>query len=439
MKRVLILAYDFPPRGGGGVMRTVKFVKYLREFDWYPTVVAPNWEPNHSDETLNSNIAGIEIVRTGIPAKNDESVVRQALNHIPGGWRLESFIRRNLQFPDAAWPWIRQSLPTVKDLVKTGKYAVIYSTSPPVTAHLIAHQVKQKLDIPWVADFRDPWSDNQINNRKKNWLRMQRDRICERRILRHADAIIANTPTNRDTLISKHRVPSNKVTTIPNGYDEQDFQNMEHIPPDDYFQVAFTGSAYANYTPHKFIDVFHKFLLRRPDARIRWLIAGNACQWAKNEITDPTVLEKVILLGQIPHTQIPNLLGSSHLLVLMYPSGLEYSIPGKLYEYLRSGTPIMAVSDRPSEVHRVLSETSHGSAFRPDEVTEMVDRLESLYRTWTEGKYERISNNRQSIQQYSRRHLTQQLSGVLNKAMRQPVQGPESTAIKHKTAPAGTV
>lgn len=412
MKRVLFLAYDFPPLGGGGVLRSVKFVKYLPEFGWQPTVITQDPTGIKStasiDTTLQSGLGDIEVVRVG--QLHRRSKIRTLIHACPGGWRVDSFYKRNLQFPDAMSHWLKQAFPTVRDYVRSGRFDLLYSTSPPVTAHVLALRVKQATNIPWVPDFRDPWSDNHLQNAKKSQWKRLRDRRAESRVCNEADLIIANTETNRESLLRNHDVRQEKLVTINNGFDEEDFRELECRPPSDHFRITYAGSAYLNYTPEAFLECFGDFLHKHPDAKVRFTFAGGSSAWAEKTIQDPAIKQHLELLGQIPHRQVPSLLASSHVLLHVYPPNLEYSIPGKLFEYLRSGTPVLSIADRPSEVQRLLDETNGGIVFRHNEHDNVVRWLSTQYRAWVNNSLERSHEVSESVHRYSRRALTEQLA-----------------------------
>jgi len=419
MRKVLILAYNFPPCCGGGVQRTAKFAKYLMEFGWNATVLTPDWRINggSTDATMLADLADTEVVLTGRPVSDFDTLSKRLLHwlhRMPRGWRWCPTLRDNVLYPDRFANWKKDVLAVARPLLTSGRYDVLYSTSPPITAHVSAMRLKSEFALPWVADFRDPWTDNRLAYRRIWGIRKAIDRRLEQRVYFNSDAIIANTEANRSKLIDRCQVPSNKVVTIPNGYDEADFQQVVAERPQEQFRITYCGSAYADYTPQAFVDVLQLFLKRRPDARVCWTIAGNACEWAKKSVGESQVKEKLELLGYIPHQEVPKLLMSSHLLLQVYPKNLEYSVPGKIYEYLRSQTQVLAIGDRQSEVERVLRTTGCGQMFSPDQVTEAADFFVRMYDEWERGSLYKNCGFNNRVAAYDRRSQTQRLAGLFD-------------------------
>jgi glycosyltransferase involved in cell wall biosynthesis len=412
-RRVLMLAYFFPPDASGGVPRTVKFIKYLDRLDWKCTVIAPEWGSDRPDGEIGGFAASIppdtEIIRVGVGG-SDHGSTWTAFRRLPLLWRIEGMTRRLSEFPDEFTGWSRQVLPVAKRILSARHYDVIYSTSPPVTSHAIALRLTTEFGVPWVADFRDPWTDNSIAyGRPPHW-RRQLDLRLERRICSTANRVIANTATNRATLVAKHDVAPEKIMTITNGYDEEDFEGVDGRPPNDRFRISYIGSFYSTYNPTAFLMALKQFLLQEPSARVVLTLAGGSCEWAAKHIDDPNLVARLELLGQLPHRNVFSLLAASHLLLHTYPQGIPYSVPGKLYEYLRSGRPIVAICDRPSEVASILERTRRGRAFRPNEVEELAGYLRSEYQRWLVDGTAPALRVDDSIRMYERKRLTEQLA-----------------------------
>ena len=387
-RRVLMLAYYFPPDASGGVPRTVKFIKYLERLNWKCTVIAPAWDSDTREGERGGFTASVpsdtEIVRVGIGG-SDHGSAWNAMRRLPLLWRIEDSIRPLSEFPDEFTGWLREVLPVARRMLATRRYDVIYSTSPPVTSHAIAMRLKAESGVPWVADFRDPWTDNSISYGNPPRWRSKLDRRLERRICSTADRVIANTATNRATLLAKHGIAPDRVATITNGYDEEDFQGVDNHPPADRFRISYSGSFYAAYNPATFLLALKQFLAREPDARVVLTLAGVACDWARKHISDPELTARLELLGQLPPREVYGLMAASHLLMLTLPQGSPHWIPGKLFEYLRSGRQIVAVCDRPSEVASLLEQTARGHVFRPSETAALAEFLSAAYGRWRDG------------------------------------------------------
>jgi glycosyltransferase involved in cell wall biosynthesis len=410
-----MLSYFYPPDTSGGVPRTVKFIKYLERLGWRATVVAPDWPAarptDAGDEFALSIPDGTEVIRAG--TGNDDTGTWKALHRLPLFWRVEPTARDALQYPDRFAVWARTALPAGRATLTRGRYQILYSTSPPVTSHWIALRLKREFRLPWVADFRDPWTDNAITYGNPPAWRRRLDLRLEHTVYREADGIIANTESNRETLIRRHGVSPEKVVTITNGFDEEDFAGVVGTPPKDRFRITYSGSFYGPYNPSSFLVALQALLDRRPDAAIEVTFAGSACDWVSENVRDPDLLRRIDLRGRIPNRHVQALLMQSHLLLHTYPRGVPYSIPGKLYEYLRTGRPIVAVCDRPSEVAALLEQTGLGRAFRPDETSQLSAHLESEFDRRDRGEPSVIEPDSR-LRRFERAILTRRLADVFD-------------------------
>jgi glycosyltransferase involved in cell wall biosynthesis len=276
-------------------------------------------------------------------------------------------------------------------------------------------QLKAEFQIPWVADFRDPWTDSAMGYFNPFKWRRRLDVRLERRIYQIADLTIANTISNRQTILTKHQVPVEKVLTITNGYDEEDFADIPPAPPCvNRFRIMYAGSFYGSYNPTVFLQAFREFLRTEPDANVVLTLAGSCCSWAKGFIKDPMVLRHLEPLGYLPHRHVCKLLAGSDLLLHVYPKGIPYSVPGKLYEYLRTGRPIVAVCDRPSELASLLEQTGCGRAFRHCDLRDLTQFLRECYARWRAGDAPPTRTPAMCVRAYDRRTLTRQLACIFD-------------------------
>jgi len=414
-RRLLVLSYFYPPDSSGGVPRTVKFIKYLDRLGWCATVVAPNW-PAASPVDAGADFAasipgGTEVIRAG--SGNDDGAAWRMLHRLPLFWRVEGEAREALQYPDRSAVWARAALPAGRSALARQHHQILYSTSPPFTSHWIALQLKREFGVPWVADFRDPFTDNVIDYGQPPAWRRRLDLRLEHAVYGEADRVIANTESNRSTMIERHGVPAEKVVTITNGFDEEDFVGVVGTPPADRFRITYSGSFYGPYNPAPFLVALRALLDRRPDSAIEVTFAGSACDWVRENVHDADLLRRFDLRGRVPNRHVQTLLMQSHLLLHTYPSGVPYSVPGKLYEYLRTGRPIVAVCDRPSEVLALLEETGRGRAFRPDETSQLSSYLESEFDRWDRKETTpAVIDSNSMLRRFERGFLTRRLADV---------------------------
>ncbi|RPH77601.1 MAG: glycosyltransferase, partial [Planctomycetaceae bacterium] len=337
-------------------------------------------------------------------------------------WRVEGRVRDALKYPDRFAAWARAALPAAREVLSRQSHSILYSTSPPMTSHWIALRLKREFRLPWVADFRDPWTDNVIDYGDPPHWRRRIDFRLEHAVCREAERVIANTETNRSMLIKKHGIAQERVVTITNGFDEEDFVGIDEMPPPDRFRITYCGSFYRTYNPAAFLVALKALLGRRPDAAIQVTLAGSACQWARENVRDPELLQRIDLRGQIPNREVLALLAASHMLLHTYPGGIPYSVPGKLYEYIRSGRPIVAVGDRPSEVASLVEATCRGRVFRPDETAQLSAFLEAEFDKWQRTAEAPAGVSVDAcLDRYERKTLTRRLAHVFETISAPPV------------------
>jgi glycosyltransferase involved in cell wall biosynthesis len=255
MKNVLMIAYSFPPAGGPGVQRTSKFVKYLRNYGWEPVVLTRD-DVNMPlrDESLIKDIPdNTKIIRT----KAWDLTPSSGIIGLMG-----KFISRKLLIPDSERLWEIFSGKTAEKVIESHNIQLIYTTSLPYSSHLMAIHLKKKYPhIPWVADFRDEWTNNPyILDNPYNPIRMSIERKMEKKVLRTADCLITNTPIMLKNFLENNRDITDlkdRFFVIPNGYDPDDFKHV-HLGPssaissNDSFTITYTGSFYGRRKP----DIF---------------------------------------------------------------------------------------------------------------------------------------------------------------------------------------
>lgn len=419
MRRVLVLAFQFPPEGGSGVQRTAKFCKYLPEFGWCPEVVTQGvTHPGREcDPSLLKDVSNVRLHGTD-SVHSCDTILKSAIFHfckLPGTWRFRQWLNRQLLYPDSVYSWIDHAVKVSRPLLKLGEFDLLYSTSPPHSAQLAARALKREFGLPWVADFRDPWTGNRIIHGSSWELSTYLGLPYERSVYQEADMIVANTETNRTNLVELHSVATECVTTIYNGYDEADFPEFDTAPPVDRFRITLCSSAYAGYTPDDLVKVMARFLELRPHERVQWTIAGGASEWARKSIDLSNIQKTLDLRGYVPHEQVPPMLASSNVLFVSLPSSAGYCVPAKVFEYLRSQTPILAIGSRPSEVDKILTKTSGGKLFQHDELDEAAKWLVEMYDQWEKSGTPQPGALNEEVRRYDRRTQAKQLAEVFDR------------------------
>jgi glycosyltransferase involved in cell wall biosynthesis len=436
MRRVLIVAYYFPPIGGGGVQRTVKFVRYLRDFGYEPVVLTgpggaqERWAPE--DATLAADTVGTEIHRVPGPEPA-----------LTAGWkrRAERFL--DLTTPFASW-WNegvvrlgREVVPTVEVIIGE---LVPYFTAEPV------RKLSEDMDVPWVADLQDPWALDEM------WLyptffHRYRDLRRMRRALESADVVIMNTPEAAARVARRLPTVAEKLgPAIPNGLDSSDYGRATQVRARrGTFRIAHSGylhtedglkhrrarrvREFLGGAPVRGVDILprsHVFLLeaidrliaRNPELvdTIEVHLAGVLTD-ADKEIASRSPVTR--LHGYVTHADTVALLQSADLLFLPMqdlPAGVRAGlVPGKTYEYLGVGRPVLAaVPD--GDARDLLTEAGNAFLCRPKDVTAIAETLAARIAEWRRGVPPPLPS-RDVIARYERRRQTEQLARVLDRAI----------------------
>jgi len=413
--RVLFIAYFYPPLGGGGVQRTVKFIKYLCKNNWDVIVL--------STLSKDAFVEEDKFLSSEIP----ENVFVKRVNSIPITKILNFLIKMKfgiistylskLIFPDLHAGWYIKGHKAAERLFQEYKPDVIYSTSSPITSHYIAMSVKKKYSkVRWVADFRDPWSQNAIAYNFLGEKRRKIDKFFENKLLEICDHVIVSTESNRDKLINGFNLPFAKVSTITNGYDEDDF--MDTTKPekkrDDPFCITYIGASYSTYNPGNFIDAMWG-LLKREQYKIRFRFIGNSSIWVKDYIKKkkyPIKFETHFeFIKYVPHNQISYYLRSSNLLFLQLPDNAIGILPGKIFEYCRSGVPIFAEVPKNGEVDCLIQKTRTGMTVNPSNYRGIVEGVLYYYYNWKE-KTNIYNPDMFEVKKFRRDVLTKKLISV---------------------------
>lgn len=437
--KVLVLAYDYPPRGWSGVQRTVKFVKYLPLFGWDPVVVAPaNWFADVPlDTSFCREVEHAATVRT--PALTRESFDRLAGNlwRILGpflkrigkneawlrdglGWRLEALL-----FPDEGMAWLPYAVRAGVAVARTQKPAALYATAPPFSTLLAGRIIAARTGLPWVADLRDLWVDNPTR-RLPGRIKRALDRWLERKVLSGADRIVTTTRAGAGLLRDKFPEKGDHISVIYNGFDEEDFPpadpRRESSGPNGRLLLSHVGSLYAERTPEPFLRALARFLDRHPDARARLRVrfVGEVSAF-EQVFRRYEGLGVVTVEPPVEHPEAVKLMRSSDALVLLMPRGDERVVYAKLFEYMAAGRPILGVMPPDAEVAELLRES--GNAWLADVGNEeaVVRCLSAMYKEWSEGGRVTGGPQRSFVEVFERKRLSARLAEVLEAVVRPAV------------------
>jgi len=406
--KVLVVAYFFPPVGGVAVQRTVKFVKYLPDKGWVPVILTVNLMASRLDDPD---------LLAEIPTS--VAVHRTSALLIPGRvpWRLRQWITRWLLVVDEQLGWLPFAVDRGRRVIAQGEIRAIYTTSSPVTDHLIGLRLKQATGRPWIADFRDPWIGN-FSLRFATGLHRRLALAMERTIVETADRVVVINPAFRDALLRRHaRLPAEKVRVIPNGFDPADFAGADAADPDpSRMVIVHAGSFYGKISPLVFLKALRAVVDdgRIPADRICLRLVGNLAMSLQERIGAMGLSEVVRMVGFVPHRQaIAHMLASDALLLIL-PSGVgsDAVYSGKVFEYLAARKPILALVP-PGIMADLVQEAAAGMVVDPDDAGAVGDWMVDLYRRWQQGGLA-IQGRSDVIANYDRCRTAATLAGLLD-------------------------
>lgn len=349
MRRVLIISYYWPPTGGSGVQRWVKFAKYLPSLGWQPVVYAPsNPEQIAVDESLLAEIpAEVEVLKQ--PIREPYAIYHKLMGRGSGkgagvnpinsqkkSWkqRLMLWIRSNFFVPDPRAGWVRPSVGFLCRYLSEHPVDVIVTTGPPQSVHLIGRGIHRRLGVPWVADFRDPWTRMFFfeNLPLLPWVRRRHFKL-EQSVLDEATAIVSVTPRVQADFAARTSTP---VHLITNGYDESDFAVELPVRNDGKFRVVHTGLFASDGNPLELWNALAGLCSESADfaSRLEIRLAGKVDPEIVEAITEAGLGAQLHLLGYLPHPESVAELRQADIILLPLRHGPEYSkvYPGKIFE-----------------------------------------------------------------------------------------------------------
>lgn len=373
MNRVMIITYYWPPSGGGGVQRWVKFARYLGENGWAPVVVAPDGASYPvEDASLAADIPSeVEVLRVpiwepfaagqkvlGKKATDVERLGASAQRETQGGFAgwLARWVRGNVFIPDARVGWVRPATRAIRQYLSQHPVDAIITTGPPHSVHLIGLQLKRAKGLPWVADFRDPWSDIDYLDdfHLTRWARRTHQRL-ERKVVEKADRMLV---TARGAARGVGADP-NKVWWIPNGWDKGDFRSQAAPSADGDFVLAHFGSLYASRNFTAVWSAVAAWNAVTDNRRIQLQFFGNtAPEVVASLAAHLTPGRDFVVHGNLPHREAVDEMHRAHALLILHNDTASGSrcIPGKLFEYLATGRPVLAVGPVPGDMADIISE-----------------------------------------------------------------------------------
>ncbi|MBP5642964.1 MAG: glycosyltransferase [Bacteroidales bacterium] len=430
MKRVLIITYYWPPSGGSGVQRWLKMSKYLPENGWQPVIyTAEDAEYPVEDVSLEKDIAPeTEVIRrpivepyafykTFLGIKKGDKVKAGFINEgaKKPSWKenLSIWLRGNFFIPDARRWWIKPSARFLAKYLKEHTVDAIISTGPPHSMHLIARRLHKKLNIPWIADFRDPWTEVfYFDSLKLTKRSIRKHKKLENQVITEADKVVAvswHEAADFEVLGAKN------VEVVTNGYDEECTQNEVKTVDNEKFTVSYTGVLLPN---ESFViwDAFKELCDENPDFNksLKINLIGHIDNSVKKYLSEKDLGEKVDNVEYMQHSQVLDYQRKSDLLLLLIPraKGAECILTGKLFEYIVSGRPVLSVGPVNGDAAKVLSETHCGLTADYDDKAKMKEIILEYFNKHNDNQSIMIDGD--EVAKYSRRNLTKDYVRLLN-------------------------
>ncbi|GMN05376.1 glycosyltransferase family 4 protein [Croceitalea sp. MTPC5] len=423
MQKVLIVAYYWPPAGGPGVQRWLKFVKYLPDFGVEPIVFVPE-NPNYPivDASLLKEIPeGVRIIKEPIfephglaalfskkKTKRISSGIIQKHHKQSPMERLFLWIRGNFFIPDARKHWVRPSVKTISKLVRDEKIKTIITTGPPHSVHLIGLALKSRFAIRWIADFRDPWTGIGYHKKLKLTTPSKRKhKLLERQVLTTADKIVVTSKTTKREF---EEITPKKIDVITNGYDGKKII----APLDGKFTLSHIGSLLTARNPIVLWQVLQELCRENADFKVqlRIQLIGVVGDGVKESLAQHQLNDCTTEFGYVQHSKVLELQAKSQILLLLEIDSEETKgiIPGKLFEYLNARRPILALGPENWEAGMIVLETNSGKRFTPKDKLDLKNVLLEWFTAFQKGK---LTSGSEAIEKYSRRELTRKLANTI--------------------------
>ena len=423
MQKVLIITYYWPPAGGPGVQRWLKFVKYLPECGIEPIVFIPE-NPTYpiTDKSLLDEIPeGVRIIKKPIfePYGWASIFSKKKTKRISSGiiqkQKKQSFlekamlwVRGNLFIPDARKYWVKSSSKSLSKIILEERIKTIITTGPPHSVHLIGLQLKNKLKVNWVADFRDPWTSIGYHKKLKLTKASQKKhKALEFDVLNTADTIITTSTT---TKVEFEKSTSRPISVITNGFEGE----SASLPLDSTFTLSHIGSLLTDRNPMVLWQVLAELISENEalESSLKIQLVGIVGDGVKDSLEEFNLLRFVEQVGYVSHEKVLEYQARAQALLLLEIDSVETRgiIPGKLFEYLKAGRPILAIGPEQWEAGLMVQKHSAGHYVNATQKDELKKVLLEWFSNYQRGKFDCNSVN---IDQYHRRALTQKLAKLL--------------------------
>ncbi len=424
-KQVLVITYYWPPAGGPGVQRWLKFVKYLPEFNIDPVVYCPS-NPSYPliDESLVEETSkfSVKIIKQPIAepykiaklfSKQTKAISKGVISENKKQGIIERimlFVRGNFFIPDARKNWIKPSVSYLVKYITEENIKTIITTGPPHSMHLIGMKLQKELNVKWIADFRDPWTSIGYHKKLKLTKRAKKKhKILEKQVLKNANQIIV---TSWKTKKEFQGITKQPIEVITNGYDNY----INHkVNLDEMFSISHIGSLLFDRNPKVLWKVLADLI--KENVMFAKKLQLNFVGFINNNVLDSIKKEGLINYvnnhGYLEHNQAVVFQKKSQILLLIEidSKDTEAIIPGKLFEYMVANRPIIAIGPKEADVIRILRETNTGHYFNYEDYTLLKEQILNHFNSYLDNHL--ITESR-GLEKYHRRSLSKSLAAVIN-------------------------
>lgn len=423
-KKALIITYYWPPAGGPGVQRWLKFVKYLPEFGVDPVVYCPE-NPSYpiTDLQLEDEVSNtVTVLKQPInePYKFANLLSKKSSKTISSGIipkkkkqslieRLLLYVRGNFFIPDARKGWVKPSVAYLSEYIKNEGIETIITTGPPHSLHLIGLQLKAQLNVKWIADFRDPWTTiGYHKDLKLTKSSRQKHELLEQNVLQSADQIIVTSTVTKQEFALKTQQP---ITVITNGYDTYAIERPEK---DQRFTIAHIGSLLSERNPTQLWDALRELIAENEAFKTAFQLnlIGVVSDDVLQTLSHYQLDDYVNVVGYVNHEEAMQFQMQSQVLLLIEIDSQvsKAIIPGKLFEYMVSSTPILAIGPQESDVEDIIKTTNTGHYFYYNEKQQIKSQILLYFNAY---KTNSLQTQPIGLQKYSRRELTKTLAQLV--------------------------
>ncbi len=430
MQNVLIITYYWPPSGGAGVQRWLKFAKYLPEFGINPIILTvdehfaayvtndPSLLNDISPDLIVFKTKSFEILKlfsrtTGeqMPQGGFSNVNKQSFI-----MKVSRFVRGNFFIPDARRGWNKFAFRKALELIKTYNIKTIITTSPPHSVQLIGLQLKRKLNIRWIADLRDPWSDVFYNkDLMRTSLAVYFDKRLEKKVLEHADELITVCDSVKQLFLKKtSKLSQKKIHIVINGFDNTDFQILPN-ENDTFFEITYVGTIALSYNAKVLFEAIYTVSQNNQELPYRLTFVGAVPSAVKEQITNSGIDNLTRYLGYMPHNEAIEYMKKATVLINIFPETAGYDgVPGKFAEYIASRRPIISIDAHEGDAAKILEQTKSGKTFTRNEITLLEQYLTELSLLWKKKQTLKLENTPE-ILTFSRFAGAQKISEIIKK------------------------